>query len=102
MPPVENPILSTFMDLSLAEVARLLGKSERQVRYLIVQGKLPARKVGRKWSVRRQDLPLSDGQKKAAAQKTPVRWPLSVVPRMNPTALDKPEAHSELWDRRLA
>ena len=57
------------VDLSLAEAARLLGKSERQLRYLIAKGTLKARKVGRQWRLRRRDLPLSEGQEKAAAQK---------------------------------
>jgi len=57
------------MKLSLTEAARLLNKSERQVRYLIRYGKLPARKVEGRWIIRRQDLPLSEGQEKAAAQK---------------------------------
>ncbi len=57
------------MDLSLSEAARLLGKSERQLRYLVTKGEVPARKVGRQWSIRRSDLPLSEGQEKAAGQK---------------------------------
>ncbi len=57
------------MDLSLSEAARLLGKSERQVRYLIREGKLKARKDGGRWIVRREDLPLSQGQERAAKQK---------------------------------
>ncbi|NJL27690.1 MAG: helix-turn-helix domain-containing protein [Thermoanaerobaculia bacterium] len=57
------------MVLSLAEAARLLGKSERQVRYLIRTGKLPAQKTGERWLIRREDLPLSEGQERAATQK---------------------------------
>ncbi len=57
------------VDLSLSEAARLLGKSERQLRYLISNGRIKARKVGRQWSLRRSDLPLSDGQEKAVEQK---------------------------------
>ncbi len=58
------------MDLSLAEAARLLGKSERQVRYLIHSGKIPSRKKGRRVVIRRKDLPLGEGQQRAAEQKT--------------------------------
>jgi excisionase family DNA binding protein len=58
------------MNLSLSEAARLLGKSDRQVRYLITSGKLSARKVDGRWAIRREDLPLSPGQEKAARQKT--------------------------------
>ncbi len=57
------------MDLSLSEAARLLGKSDRQVRYLIREGKLKARKDSGRWIVRREDLPLSGGQERAAKQK---------------------------------
>ncbi len=58
------------MDLSLSEAARLLGKTDRQVRYLIQTGKIPAHKKGSRWIVRRDDLPLSPGQLTAAKQKT--------------------------------
>lgn len=57
------------MDLSLAEAARLLGKSDRQVRYLVKQEQLPARKVAGQWRIRREDLPLSPGQERAEAVK---------------------------------
>lgn len=57
------------MKLSVTEAAQLLGKSDRQIRYLIDQG-LPARKEKGHWVIRRQDLPLSKGQEKAARQKT--------------------------------
>lgn len=57
------------MELSLAEAARLLGKSERQVRYLIKTGTLPAKKRDGRWRIQREDLPLSKGQQRAARQK---------------------------------
>lgn len=57
------------MELSLAEAARLLGKSERQVRYLIKSGAFPAQKVDGRWRIQRQDLPLSEGQQRAAERK---------------------------------
>lgn len=57
------------MELSLNEAARLLGKSDRQVRYLIRSGKLQARKADGRWIIRREDLPLSEGQVKAERQK---------------------------------
>ena len=58
------------MDLSLSEAARLLGKSERQVRYLVRGGTIPARKEKGRWVIRREDLPLSEGQERAERQKT--------------------------------
>jgi len=57
------------MDLSLTEAARLLGKSDRQIRYLIRGGELPARKEGGRWILRREDLPLSPKQERASEQK---------------------------------
>lgn len=47
------------MDLSLDEAAVLLGKSARQLRYLVAQGRIPARKEGTRWMFRREDLPIS-------------------------------------------
>lgn len=57
------------MELSLAEAARLLGKSDRQVRYLIRCGRLPAEKLDGRWRIKRQDLPLSEGQRRAEELK---------------------------------
>lgn len=39
------------MHLTLQQTATTLGKSVRQVRYLIQQGRLPAQKVGGRWVV---------------------------------------------------
>ena len=57
------------MDLSLAEAARLLGKSERQVRYLIKTGDLAAQKKDGHWRIRREELPFSERQEAAAQHK---------------------------------
>ncbi len=51
------------MKLSISEVATVLGKSERQVRYLIRKGELRAVKEGKKWAVASDDLPLDEGRK---------------------------------------
>ncbi|HRC85320.1 MAG TPA: helix-turn-helix domain-containing protein [Thermoanaerobaculia bacterium] len=53
------------MNLSLSEAATALGKSERQVRYLIAQGHLPATKQGGRWQVDSSELPLSEGRRQA-------------------------------------
>ncbi len=58
------------MVLSLSETARLLGKSERQVRYLIRSGKLPAKKKEGRWLIQREALGLSGGQEKAQQAKS--------------------------------
>lgn len=57
------------MNLSLSEAAHLLGKSDRQIRYWIKKGSLPAKKSAGRWFIRREDLPLSEGQKRAATRK---------------------------------
>ena len=60
------------MKLSLAEAATVLGKSERQVRYLIKQGTLKAQKDNGKWTVESADLPLSEEQRRAIGQRVEV------------------------------
>jgi len=50
------------MKLSLRQTAELLGKSQRQVRYMIKEGRLKASKDGSRWVVDRGDLPLPAGQ----------------------------------------
>ena len=57
------------MNLLLSEAARLLNKSESQVRYMIKSGQLPARKSDGRWQIRREDLPRTAGQLRAAERK---------------------------------
>lgn len=57
------------MDLTLDQAAALLGKTARQVHYMIHQGKLPARKDGKRWVIADTDLPRSEGQTAAAARR---------------------------------
>jgi excisionase family DNA binding protein len=42
--------------LTLPEIARILGMNPSTVRLWVREGRLPAEKVGRKWTVRRIDL----------------------------------------------
>lgn len=51
------------MKLSITETATVLGKSERQVRYMIRKGELAAKKEGKRWRIASDDLPLDDRQK---------------------------------------
>ncbi len=44
------------MQLTLQQTAAALGKTLRQVRYLIQEGRLPAQKVGGRWAVESADL----------------------------------------------
>ena len=39
------------MQLSIQQTASILGKTRRQLLYMIEQGKLPAKKVGGRWVV---------------------------------------------------
>jgi excisionase family DNA binding protein len=57
------------MYLSLQQAADRLGKTPRQVRYLIRTGHLPAHKVGGRWLVDSDALPLSDGQRAAVERR---------------------------------
>jgi hypothetical protein len=60
------------MKLSLSQAAERLGKTQRQIRYLIKQGKLDARKDGGRWVVDSDRLPVSDEQR-AARQRQETR-----------------------------
>ena len=57
------------MELSLKETATLLGKTQRQIRYMIQQGNLKATKQGGRWVVASVDLPLSEAQRRAGAAR---------------------------------
>lgn len=60
------------MELSVAEAASVLGQSQRQVRYGIRRGSLPARKVGGQWRIDSTDLPLSEKQRQALQSRLEV------------------------------
>ena len=57
------------MTLTLDEAAVRLGKSVRQIRYMIKTGSLTARKVTGRWVVEADALPLSGGQQRARERK---------------------------------
>jgi len=48
------------MQLTLEQAATRLGKTVRQVRYMVEQGRLLAKKVGGRWLIDAQDLPRSE------------------------------------------
>lgn len=53
--PVTNwQSVPTLFDIPMA--ARLLGKTAEAVRLLIVSGELPARKVGKEWRLRKDEI----------------------------------------------
>lgn len=56
------------MDLSLEEAAAKLGKSVRQLRYMMQKGELKVKKVAGRWFIAAEDLPLSAPQTEAKAR----------------------------------
>ena len=44
------------MELSLQQAVKILGKTCRQVLYMIEQGRLPAKKIGGRWVIERTAL----------------------------------------------
>ena len=57
------------MQLTLEQAATRLGKSKRQVLYMIQKGHLPAQKLAGRWWIESQHLPLSDGQQHSYDRK---------------------------------
>lgn len=57
------------MHLSLTQAAARMGKSVRQIRYMIAQDRLSARKVGGRWVIDDSELPLTEGQQQASERK---------------------------------
>ncbi len=57
------------MKLSLSQAAEQLGKTRRQIRYMIQEGRLQARKDGGRWVVDSEALPLDDPQRAARARR---------------------------------
>jgi hypothetical protein len=78
------------MQLSLSQAAALLGKSERQVRYLISQGKLSAGKSSGRWAVDSRTL---KGHKAESPAATPSVTNKPNVDRRLREAAETPPAH---------
>ncbi len=57
------------MKLSVTETATVLGKSSRQIRYLIRQGHVRATKVGKSWQIESDSLPLDEKTRKSLQQR---------------------------------
>ncbi len=57
------------MLLTLEQAAEMLGKTRRQVGYLIKTGKLKATKVGGRWRIESADLPASPRREAARQRK---------------------------------
>ncbi len=74
-------------ELTLTEAAQLLGKTPRQVRYMIKTGRLQASKDGERWRIRRDDLPLSERQtlaRQAQAEDLRVSVEAALGPHLEP------------------
>jgi excisionase family DNA binding protein len=82
------------MQLTLNEAAVRLGKSPRQVRYLIQTNRLPAHKLGRSWVLDSEKLELSPGQTQALDRRE--RQLRSAVKRALdlPTGEERPARYS--------
>ena len=59
---------SAAVELSPEEAATKLGKSVRQIRYMMQEGRLPARKVGGRWRVKIPAAPTGPAVETAKAQ----------------------------------
>ncbi len=85
------------MRLSLAETATVLGKSQRQLRYLIKEGRLKARKVGGRWMIDSDDLPLEDSQRQDLASRIAVAkkaFEKGLEPAAKAAGQDRPRQYS--------
>ena len=62
------------MNLSLQQAAQILGKTRRQILYMIEQGRLPAQKIGGRWVIDRDVLPSDpEAQQQAGARRAQFR-----------------------------
>ncbi len=57
------------MKISLSEAAKILGRTERQVRYGIQKGQLAATKVAGRWRIDTEALPLSVDERRGLAER---------------------------------
>ncbi|HEY5869239.1 MAG TPA: helix-turn-helix domain-containing protein [Candidatus Tectomicrobia bacterium] len=57
------------MELSLQEAVKILGKTRRQVLYMIEQGRLPAKKIGSRWVIERSNLQVDEEKQQRASQQ---------------------------------
>lgn len=74
------------MELSIREAAELLGRSERTLRHLAQNGRMPARRIGSRWVVRRDDLEAwarGEGSQSTHDESTP---PLETFEPAEPAA----------------
>jgi excisionase family DNA binding protein len=66
---LRQAIQNRAVQLTLQQAATKLGKTSRQIRYMIQTGKLQATKSGASWRINSDALPLSERQVEAAMVK---------------------------------
>jgi len=90
------------MDLSIKEAATLIGKSERTVRHMAQTGRLPARRIGSRWVIRRGDLdgigkrarPRKSGTSGKSAPDSPISEPTATVESAAASSASPPSRES--------
>ena len=89
------------MKLSLSDVATLLNKSPRQIRYMIGSGALKAKKEGKSWRFDPDDLPLTAEQRaKLRDNADAVTESASKAAGKARAAAGKPRRHYSITDLR--
>jgi hypothetical protein len=94
------------MQLTLEQAATRLGKSKRQVLYMIQQGHVPAQKLAGRWWIESHHLPLSDGQqhsydRKQRQLRAAVEEALDIAPeavRPRQSEAQRLQLHPKRWD----
>ena len=89
------------MQLTLEQAADLLGKTRRQVVYMIEQGRLPAKKVGGRWTIERADLAVDDATRQRSNQRD-VRFRAAVEEALTPAAKNRRYTLGDLKAVQLA
>ena len=85
------------MELSIREAADLLGRSERTLRHLAQNGRLPARRIGARWVVRRDDLEAwarGEGESAITVDEPSVADQAPIL--VEPAVLDAPPSTPDL------
>ncbi|MCG8425434.1 MAG: helix-turn-helix domain-containing protein [Proteobacteria bacterium] len=89
------------MKLSLSDVATLMNKSPRQIRYLITTGRLKAHKEGKSWRFDSHDLPLTSEQRETLVDNADaVTEAASKVADKARAAAGEPKRHYSVTDLR--
>lgn len=89
------------MHLTLEQAAALLGKTRRQVVYMIEQGRLPAQKVGGRWVIERAALTTDEDVQQRATQRE-ARFQAAVEDALAPAGKHRRYAFADLKGVQLA